>query len=219
MRLKILSLWQPHATLCVTPSLRNPEVPAKPIETRGWPTSHRGWLGIHAAVKKDKFFRSLCQRPSFKKYIPDFDALPFGCITGMVKISGCYPTDSDQIRDFMLRLSGNRKLDEVYADILSFGDFSENRFGFMISDFVQFSTPIKARGGQGFWYYEMPNHITEYVGIKDGGDGIVIDYDEKRRHPYLVKHGPDLDETRVWYGEIALIFTGISALQSKELPF
>ena len=43
--LKALSLWQPWASLIA--------VGAKRIETRSWPTKHRGPIAIHASAKTD----------------------------------------------------------------------------------------------------------------------------------------------------------------------
>lgn len=172
MRLKILSLWQPHATLCVTPSLHNPKVPAKPIETRSWSTAHRGWLGIHSAMRKDPDYKEVCNKHSFRKYIADFDKLPFGYILGAVKIVDCFSTDSYKLSKAMAKIAEDRTL--IIKDLLidlshrineisDFGDFSEGRYGFVISDFVQFETPIKARGTQGFWFYELPDSYTELI--------------------------------------------------------
>lgn len=47
--LKMLSLWQPWASLCF---LVNPETghPFKSIETRGWSTDYRGPVAVHAAL-------------------------------------------------------------------------------------------------------------------------------------------------------------------------
>ncbi len=44
--MKAISLWQPHASFVAN----GPKV----IETRGWATSHRGLIGIHAAKKRTK---------------------------------------------------------------------------------------------------------------------------------------------------------------------
>lgn len=175
MKLKIISLWQPHATLCVTPSKENPEIPAKPVETRHWPTNHLGWLGIHSAMKQDALYRHLCNHPEFRKYIEDYKKLPFGYIVGMVHISDCLKSDSQEMRDFIIEKSDNSATRVM--EIHEFGNFETGRYGFTITDFVQFTSPIKAKGRQGFWYHEMPNHIGETVRLVFfGKPGIVLDY-------------------------------------------
>lgn len=195
MKLKILSLWQPHATLCVTPSKYNPKRPAKPVETRHWPTNHRGWLGMHSAMKKAPFYKHLCSKPEFAQYIEDFEKLPFGYIVGMVDISHCLATTSNDLNLFILDQSDNSATRA--QEILSFGDFSDERFGFTITDFVQFTTPIKAKGGQGFWYYDMPNYIGENVQDFTGTPGIILDHNpEQHPYPYLVKFDDHIKKPR-----------------------
>src|SRR5205085_11846598 len=74
--LKALSLLQPWATLVI--------IGAKTIETRSWSTSYRGTLMIHAS--KGKSGAAMAAEPLFKKYIPQFHALPFGAIIGEVTL-------------------------------------------------------------------------------------------------------------------------------------
>lgn len=208
MKLKILSLWQPHATLCVTPSLINIEKPAKPVETRHWPTKHRGWLGIHSAMKKDPLYMSLCKQPVFKQYIPDFEKLPFGYILGMVNIEKCLSTD-DSALCFNVADGNRERTDEIF----SFGDFSYGRYGFIISDFIQFTTPVKASGSQGFWFHKMPNHIGEKVKTWNDLGGIVLDYNaDQHPYEYLVR----LDNNRrQWFAKDD--FEIINSVQAKTL--
>ncbi len=49
---RALSLWQPWATLVVTPRLDDPTLPVKDIENRGWWTSYRGPTMIHAGKSR-----------------------------------------------------------------------------------------------------------------------------------------------------------------------
>lgn len=212
MKLKIISLWQPHATLCILPSKHNPEIPAKPVETRHWKTQHTGWLGIHSAMKKDAMYKYLCGEPAFKKYIPDFEKLPFGYILGMVNISNCLETTGLGLNAFIEQVSDEDE--ERMKEIREFGDFSVGRFGFTICDFVQFTTPIRVSGTQGFWSHEMPNKIGEKVAVPDNGSGIVLDYNEGRGlKKYLVK--TDAETPASWFAENELSF--INTVSAKEM--
>jgi hypothetical protein len=55
--MKAISLWQPWATLVA--------IGAKTIETRGWSTSYRGPIAIHAAKKLIPDFGSICHSEPF----------------------------------------------------------------------------------------------------------------------------------------------------------
>lgn len=53
--MRALTIWQPWATLLITPTRHTPTgrpVYAKKYETRTWATDYRGALAIHAATKK-----------------------------------------------------------------------------------------------------------------------------------------------------------------------
>ena len=92
MKYKVLSLWQPWASLLV--------MGHKLIETRGWDTSHRGPLLIHAAVSKDykkvpaddamyRHYHSLFARG----LMPPIEQLPFGAIIGAVNVTATISTN------------------------------------------------------------------------------------------------------------------------------
>lgn len=196
MKLRILSLWQPHATLCVTPSHHNPEVPAKPVETRGWSTTVSGWLGIHSAMRKDPHSKYMTGEKPFTDYIQDFDKLPFGYILGMVEVTNCLPTESLGMNSFVEMVSNEDQ--KRMAEIWAFGDFTAGRYGFTFKNFVKFTEPIRASGTQGFWYYDMPHNIGARVRTLSGKYGTLIDVipgetitnclicfddDEKQWHP------------------------------------
>ena len=80
---RYISLWQPWATLWA--------LGEKGLETRGWPTKHRGPLGIHAARKVDNdafFAEPFRSRLRAHGYEHPLD-LARGAIVGAVDISGC----------------------------------------------------------------------------------------------------------------------------------
>lgn len=101
--MKALTLWQPWASLIA--------VGAKTIETRSWPTKHRGRIAIHAAQRSPEVMRLgpwFCtQRPAVevgdgvlpaKWLLCDMDpddlephALPLGAIVATADLVGCVP--------------------------------------------------------------------------------------------------------------------------------
>lgn len=82
-RIKVLSLWQPWATLVVAG--------LKGCETRSW-LLHTGRIGIHAAQRFDRECRALCRTEPFQSLLAgagfkgEFaaDQLPRGGIIGSV---------------------------------------------------------------------------------------------------------------------------------------
>lgn len=108
--MKAISLHQPWASLLATGQKR--------VETRGWPTSYRGPLLVHAAKKWDDELIDLSHREPFRSALgrigaftggtgapPDAGplaefvashtclSLSFGAIVGRVELVGCYPTE------------------------------------------------------------------------------------------------------------------------------
>lgn len=97
--MKCISLWQPWATLMA--------IGAKKIETRVWPTNHRGPLAIHAAKKRpseipglldairadwphwsDALRRDGCVLDDERKII-GLGGLPYGAIIAVVHLDDC----------------------------------------------------------------------------------------------------------------------------------
>ncbi len=128
-----LSLLQPWATLVV--------IGAKTIETRSWSTRHRGSLLIHASQgKAGEIFAS---DSLFKKYIPDFNALPFGAIIGSVWVEKILRTEDFELNDV--------DMNALTLEEKAFGDYTSGRYGWLLSDPIKFKQPITARGMPGLW--------------------------------------------------------------------
>lgn len=109
MIVKALSLWQPWASLLVHGHKR--------VETRGWPTSFRGPLLIHAAKRLDDEQGEICHQEPFRSAIETLGMLTavkptaetagplaefveeqtvlkvvLGAIVGRVDVIDCFPT-------------------------------------------------------------------------------------------------------------------------------
>jgi hypothetical protein len=133
--MKVLSLLQPWATLVVTGH--------KKIETRSWQTSHRGLLLIHASLGKKGSI--LANESPFKKYISDFNMLPFGAIIGSVILDEILPVEQLYFSDHML--------EELTLEEKAFGDYSKGRYAWMLSQSEIFEQPLPARGSLALWEY------------------------------------------------------------------
>src|SRR5689334_13061968 len=112
--MKTLSLLQPWATLVVTG--------VKKIETRSWQTNYRGPLLIHASLGKKGGI--LSSEPPFKKYISDFDQLPFGAIIGSVLLEDILPVEQLFFSD--------HELAALTMEEKAFGDYSKGRYAWIL---------------------------------------------------------------------------------------
>lgn len=147
MRIPILSLWQPWASLLVHGRKRN--------ETRSW--AYKGKLpvvmAIHAAKKWNGDLSALCVREPFKGELecisifhdnpftqPRF--MPFGAVVGLVRLVECRYTGNvgRPHPEWMAGLSQEER---------AFGDYSPERHGWICDRFHAFQEPIPLKGQQG----------------------------------------------------------------------
>jgi activating signal cointegrator 1 len=133
--MKTLSLLQPWASLVV--------MGQKKIETRSWSTSHRGELLIHASLGKKGGL--IAQEDPFKKYIPDFNALPFGAIIGKVILE-----DVLRVEDLLM---SDGEINKLSLEERAFGDYGRGRWAWILEDAEEFSKPIYIKGSLGLWEY------------------------------------------------------------------
>lgn len=171
--MKALTLWQPWASLVA--------VGAKTIETRSWRTSYRGRLAIHAAkaasVEAGAF---LLSHECWSALWPDRRALDAphlvrGAVIATCELVDCVPTDRDTMHDFA-RLGGNEVTDDSDCYIVTYGDehgeyggpnyngrtwdlrknwplgdFSDDRWLWLLADVEPLAEPVPARGRQQLW--------------------------------------------------------------------
>lgn len=135
--MKALSMLQPWATLVVTGLIR--------IETRSWPTRHRGPLLIHASLGTTG--RQITEHPLIKKYINDFNDLAFGAIIGQVTVIDVLPA-----KDYAKSESGKRFLTKLEKMM---GDYGADRWAWILRDAVPYQEPIPAKGMLGLWDYDF----------------------------------------------------------------
>lgn len=143
--MKVLSLLQPWATLVV--------IGAKKIETRSWNTKYRGDLLIHASKNK-KIASEIIYTYPFNKVLtehfkhvrePDINDLPFGAIIGKAQITDTCETELHNALNYAWG-------DYVITDEeRAFGDYSPNRYCWLLKNAVEFKNPIKAKGSLSLW--------------------------------------------------------------------
>lgn len=150
---RILSLWQPWATLCVARDPLRNEV-AKAIETRSWPPKIPTPFEvlIHATAGWNYEQRIYCKElPVIKAlnarnyYSGDpkqavlgqqLRPLPLGCIVGIATVKEVIPTNDPALRFALTE-------EESY-----FGLFTEGRYAWILEDQRELGVPIPHRGRQ-----------------------------------------------------------------------
>lgn len=154
--MKVISIRQPWASLVVTGY--------KKIETRGWNTKYRGELIIHAGLAKDKVsielynsWKSSHLYDSIFRYVA-FNDLPLGAIIGKVTLVDVARTEE---------LNYNQSIGDgcgtdwcIHEEFgcekeLAFGDYSPNRYGWLLANPVLFDKPIPCKGQLGLWNIDI----------------------------------------------------------------
>lgn len=151
--MKAISLWQPWA------SAMFPPVSLKRIETRSWPTSHRGMLAIHAAKKQSKelerFFdannidRVHGGTSPFGMITGSFYDLPFGAIIGFGNLVECFQINElnlNQMPQYRTLLNSNEQ---------AWGNYDLGRFAWVFENLTRLDRPVPWRGAQGFFEVDI----------------------------------------------------------------
>lgn len=148
--MKVITVIQPWATLIA--------IGEKKFETRSWATKHRGPLAIHAGKKID---REACMQEPIRsvliKHGYTAKNLPTGVIVATTKINDCLKVSRPSGENGSVWLEGLRAIgwggakgQEYY-----FGDYSDGRYAWELTDVQQLMEPIPAKGQQGFWNYPV----------------------------------------------------------------
>jgi hypothetical protein len=130
--MKALSLWQPWASAIADGEKR--------IETRHWSTYYRGPLLIHAAKQGPK--SQVADWIDDLMLDLDVDLIPFGALVAVSKLARCCRAED---------LDVSEREDQL-------GDFSEGRFGWMLTDVRAFKEPIPFKGMQGI--FDVPEDVV-----------------------------------------------------------
>jgi hypothetical protein len=164
---RVLTLWQPWATLLV--------YGIKGLETRPKKTSwmnDKGSYLIHAASRWTKAQKELCFKEPFLsaliviaeeigfEFNPEIDKfeniikLPLGQIIGSVEIADCkqiltyshYP-----FRGEPFYWTGAKSLKIINGKEKSFGDYTSGRYAWLCENPKQLINPIPYKGGRGYY--------------------------------------------------------------------
>lgn len=144
--IRALSLHQPWASLIAWGFKR--------YETRHWTTAHRGLLAIHAAKHRDlddeqDLLDDLDCRFGYHDLTPAAE-LPRGQVVAIVRLVGCHRM-TPAVMDEQSRLEER------------LGHWALDRFAWEIGDVRRLSPPVDARGYQGLWDWQVPEHLRSVV--------------------------------------------------------
>lgn len=160
--MKAITVWQPWATLI---ALR-----LKRMETRGWPTKHRGPLAIHAAKKIDQ---EACEREPIKSLLAQHgytaDNLPTGAVVAVAQLTECWNVlGESQVPvpgTMVLNDPTNERMFGLLRDTneFKFGDFTAGRYAWWLGDVLQLPQPIPAIGRQGLWNWQQLRYARKFM--------------------------------------------------------
>lgn len=142
--LKVLTLWQPWASLFAHQLKR--------YETRPKPTSFRGRYLIHAAKSFNRICKDACNQEFFAEGLNsigmnNFSDIPTGAIVGAFTIDNCLKIDEFYFEDENSRKNINPN--RLTKREVAFGDWRHGRCAWVGSDFKT-SDPIPYTNGQGY---------------------------------------------------------------------
>lgn len=142
-----ISLFEPWASLMV--------LGVKVIETRSWPTSHRGTLLVHAGNNATHAQIEICHEKPFKSAlraagIMRWQDFRLGCVLGSVSLLDCRP-----IVDSVEQIGDLKGPDHLGQPMLppeepqrSFGRYEFGRYAWICDSANRFNQPIPYKGRQ-----------------------------------------------------------------------
>ena len=137
--IRVLSLWQPYATLMA--------IEAKKVETRSWKTPFRGLVAIHSAKRWTPEMRRQTELEPFRSALwPEqqkINPLPLGCVLAVGELYHIHHSE------WFTHFEGDER---------AFGDYSRGRFGWLFKNMIRLKVPIAYRASQG-----MPRARTELI--------------------------------------------------------
>lgn len=156
VRYKVLTLWQPWASLLITG--------AKKIETRpkftSW-TIERGTYLIHAAKIWTNELDAISKQSPFKEALKGLP-LNLGCIIGSIDVVECKPIQESNNDVFLIGLNGQDFC--ITGDELIFGDYRKGRYAWICKNARVLEIPFPYKNGQG--YYQNFNGDIDKLNFK-----------------------------------------------------
>jgi len=166
--MRAITLWQPWASAIA--------LGAKRIETRTWPTHHRGLIAIHASQPGGKGRRELeLNNPVWRHlrlmgHDVRFADLPFGAIVATADVVDCCPIREGRLHynptfgpEAGVPLEAYRLTDRER----DCGNYRDGNWGWLLTNVRRLEKPIPIRGARGLW--TLPDDVARaaLVGTRD----------------------------------------------------
>lgn len=129
--MKAISLHQPWASLVA--------MGLKRVETRSWPTRHRGWIAIHAAKRWSR-----SQRVASVGFLGSDPDIPLGAVVAIARVSDCV-------------LMTPALIESQTPRELAVGDWTAGRWAWLLEDVRRLRDPVPFVGRQGL--FTVPDAI------------------------------------------------------------
>lgn len=147
-----LTLWQPWATLIA--------LKKKTVETRSWrpPDPYVGTrIAIHASAKMPEEGAAALEVEPFATALAGRE-LPCGVVVATAKLARVGPTAAASAQMLARAAAGDDDIRRVHSE-LAFGDFSEGRWAWKLTDIVPMEPPVECKGAQKLW--SLPIDVEE----------------------------------------------------------
>jgi len=149
--LKAITIKQPWATLIALGEKR--------FETRSWQTKYRGEIAIHAGktVDKDALNEVAIMAALSKHGINSHKELPTGAVIATVELVDCHKITADYMSLYDEEKAGTDKGLLIEGDEWWFGDYTEGRYGWELTNLHVLPEPIPAKGQLSLWEWRHGN--------------------------------------------------------------
>ena len=168
--MKAITIWQPWGSANA--------IEAKGYETRGWATSYRGPIAIHAA--KRPYMNIIKTLPADTQQLLqqllnyEGEALPTGAVICTAELVNVWHivynpgTDVDVAKNIPIgaeSLSKDKHAPDFRdyivptAQEIALGDWTPGRYAWELKNIKLLPEPIPAKGQQGLWNWEPPEEV------------------------------------------------------------
>lgn len=137
--MKAITLYQPYASLVACGAKKN--------ETRSWHTWYTGPLAIHAAKTETYLFFATAPgrfRSALLEAGVDADNLPTGAVVATCNLRACVQIVNQSIIDGLA----------LTEDEIHFGDWTFDRYAWVLDDVRMLAKPSVAQGHQRIWNWD-----------------------------------------------------------------
>jgi hypothetical protein len=152
--MKAITLVQPYATLIA--------LGYKHYETRGWQTSLRGPLAIHAGLGTQTWARQVCEtdpiiRDILTRHNLTFETLPRGRVLAIAQVSEMLRIVSVAHADSPHEVAPSQLTPEERAC----GDYTPGRWAWALGQVQVLAEPVACSGAQSIW--QVPADIAQRI--------------------------------------------------------